>query len=282
MSMTKKTNNCVLTIAVASGKGGVGKTNVVANLAIAMRKQGSRVLIVDADLGLSNIDVLLQLAPKHTIQHMLTGERSLRDVIVDGPHGIKILPAGSGVQELTALNEFQRLKILEEFDAYPEAIDVVLIDTGAGISENVAFFCVAAQETVIVTTPEPTSITGAYALMKVLSTRYQEKAFRVLVNAVRDPREGFDVFTRLSRAAETFLTLSLDYLGSIPYDEAIPRSVRAQRAFIDLYPDNSAACQIRDIASKLRGREDRIKGSLQFFLGSLVSTPKQVAVKRQP
>jgi len=262
----------VKTIAIASGKGGVGKTNVAANLAIAMRKLGKNVLIVDADLGLSNIDVLLHLAPKHTIQHVLRGELALKDVVVEGPHGIKILPAGSGVQELTALDEFQRLKLLEEFDAYDNDIDVLLIDTAAGISENVAFFCVAAQEIIVVTSPEPTAITDAYALIKVLFTKYQEKEFHVLVNSARNSDEAFDVFRRLSLAAEKFLSISLDYLGYLPYDEAVPKAVRAQRPFIDMYPNNLVSKQIEALAITCLGRADKIKGSLQFFIGNLLSS----------
>ncbi|MFA5073235.1 MAG: MinD/ParA family protein [Nitrospirota bacterium] len=263
----------VRTIAVTSGKGGVGKTNVVANLAIALTAQGKKVMILDADLGLSNIDVLLHLAPHYNIQHVLSGELTLRDVLVEGPHGIRILPASSGMQELTTLDEFQRLKIMEEFDAYDEDIDVVLIDTAAGISENVAFFCIAAQEIVIVTSPEPTAITDAYALIKVLSTRYHEKEFRVLVNCAKNMEEGREVFRRLSRATEKFLNISLDYLGHLPFDEGIPKAVRVQTAFIDLYPNNLASRHIREIATKFLEHNVRVKGTLQFFIGNLLSVP---------
>ncbi len=262
---------CVKTIAVASGKGGVGKTNVVANLAIAMRARGLNVMIFDADLGLSNIDVLLHLAPHYNIQHVLRGEMSLRDVVVEGPHGIKILPAGSGVQELTALDEFQRLKIMEEFDSYVSDLDVLLIDTAAGISENVAFFCIAAQEIVIVTSPEPTAITDAYALIKVLCTRYQEKEFHVLVNSARSPEEGYDVFRRLSSATEKFLSISLNYLGDLPFDEMVPKAVRAQKAFIDVYPNTPTSQRIRELAKKFSEQGTKVKGTLQFFIGNLLS-----------
>jgi len=272
--LTEKQNNkkrFVKTIAVASGKGGVGKTNVVANLAIAMTACDMNVMILDADLGLSNIDVLLHLAPRNNIQHVLSGEMSLRDVVIEGPHGIKILPASSGVQELTALDEFQRLKIMEEFEAYDNDVDVLLIDTAAGISENVAFFCIAAQEIVIVTSPEPTAITDAYALIKVLCTRYQEKEFHVLVNSVKSPEEGCEVFRRLSSATEKFLNISLDYLGDLPFDEAVPRAVRAQKAFIDAYPNTPPSRRIREMALKFSGQGTKVKGTLQFFIGNLLS-----------
>jgi flagellar biosynthesis protein FlhG len=267
----------VKTIAVASGKGGVGKTNVAANLAIALRMLGKNVMIVDADLGLSNIDVLLHLAPKRNIQHMLNDGMALKDVLIEGPHGIQILPAGSGVQELTALDEFQRLKILEAFDTYENDIDVLLIDTAAGISENVAFFCIAAQEIIIVTSPEPTAITDAYALIKVLYTRYQEKDFRVLVNSAKSPEEAVEVFRRLSLAAEKFLSISLDYLGYLPYDESVQNAVRAQKAFVDMYPNIAISKRIKEIARNILERPDKIKGSLQFFIGNLLSASADAA-----
>jgi len=273
MLMEKKDEkkHCVKTIAIASGKGGVGKTNVVANLAIALKAKGKHVMILDADLGLSNIDVLLHLSPRYNIHHVLKGEMSLHDVVIEGPHGIKILPASSGVQELTALDEFQRLKIMEEFDSCASEVDILLIDTAAGISENVAFFCIAAQEIVIVTSPEPTAITDAYALIKVLCTRYQEKEFHVLVNSVKSPEEGYEVFRRLSFATEKFLNISLDYLGDLPFDEAIPRAVRAQQAFIDAYPNIPASQRIREIATRFIEQTTKVKGTLQFFIGNLLS-----------
>ncbi len=262
----------VKTIAITSGKGGVGKTNITANLAMEIRKKGFSVMILDADLGLSNIDILFQIAPKYNLQHVLNGQMDLQDIIVEGPMGIKILPASSGVQELTALNEFQRLKLLEGFDSYNIDIDYFLIDTAAGISENVAFFCVAAQEIVIVTTPEPTSLTDAYALIKVLFTRYQEKEFKVLVNFAKNPEEGFGVFKNLSRVAERFLSISLDYIGYIPFDNALKKSVKAQKPVVDIFPDSVSARQFSAIAERFLNKKSTVKGSLQFFIGNLLTT----------
>jgi len=262
----------VRTITIASGKGGVGKTNVVANLAIALRKMGKEVLILDADLGLSNVDILLHLAPRYNIQHVIRGEKRLKDVIVEGPHGIKVLPASSGVQELTHLDAFQRMRLLEEFEAYEEDIDVLLIDTSAGISENVAFFCVASREIVIVTNPEPTALTDAYALIKVLFTRYQEKEFRILVNSARNAADAKEVYRKLATAADRFLSVSLDYLGYLPYDKSVHEAVRAQRPFLDMYPDGAVSKALGEIASRFAepAREDA-KGGLQFFIGNLFS-----------
>lgn len=271
LSEGQKKRKNVKTIAIASGKGGVGKTNVVANLAIALKRLGKKVMVLDADLGLSNIDVLLQLAPKYNIQHVLSGELTLKDIVVEGPLGIKILPAGSGIQELTSLDEFQRLKLLEEFDAYDGDLDFLLIDTAAGISENVAFFCIAAQDIVVITSPEPTAITDAYALIKVLFTRYQEKEFRILVNLARSSEEGFEVFRRLSIAAEKFLNISLDYLGHIPLDEYLQKAVRAQRALLEIYPNSIASRQFAEIGLKFSDSKSKVKGTLQFFIGNLLS-----------
>ena len=269
----------VKTITVTSGKGGVGKTNMVANLAIALRKMGKDVMILDADLGLSNIDVLLDLAPKYNIQHVISGEKSLKEVVIEGPYGIKILPASSGVQEMTELDEFQRMRLVAEFDTYETDIDYLLVDTGAGISANVAFFCIASQEIIVVTSPEPTALTDAYALIKVLFTNYQEKDFRILVNSAKNSADALEVFRRLSMAAEKFLNISLDYLGYVPLDEAVRTAVRKQKAFIDLYPGCDAALQVTELASRINSEgRGKVKGTLQLFIGNLLKGERNVSV----
>ena len=263
----------VRTIAIASGKGGVGKTNITASLAIALRKLNKKVMIFDADLGMSNIDVVLNLATKYNIDHLFKGEKKLKDLIVEGPHGVKVLPASSGIQELTALDEFQRLRLIEEFEAYDESVDYLLIDTSSGISSNVAFFCMAAQEILVVTSAEPTALTDAYALMKVLFTKYQEKNFKVLVNNVKDEREAMEVYNRLSTATERFLSISIDYMGYVPHDESVLKSVRQQRAFMDRYPNSEASRSLTAITKKIDDDDcHQVKGSLQFFLGGLLNS----------
>lgn len=271
MKQSQRHEHLIKTITITSGKGGVGKTNIVANLAIALQRKGRKVLIFDADLGLCNIDVLLGLAPKFNIHHMLRGECSIREIMVKGPEGILILPASSGVEELTHLDEFQRLRLLEEFETLPKDLDYILIDTSAGISSNVTFFCLGAQETVVVITPEPTSLTDAYALIKVLFTKYQEKEFRILVNNVKSSKEALEVFRRLYVVTERFLNISLDYLGFIPYDAELQKAVRSQEPVIIKKPQSPSSRAFSDIAIKLDNMDfNAVKGGIQFFFGNLL------------
>jgi len=270
-----KSEKLVKTIAIASGKGGVGKTNIITNLGIALKKMGKEVLIFDADLGLSNIDVLLSLAPKYNIEHLIKGEKSLKEIIIEGPNGIKILPAGNGVQELTSLNEFDRLRVLEQFDEYTEKVDIMLIDTSAGISENVTFFCTAVQENIIVVTPEPTSITDAYALIKILHNKYHEKDFNLAVNLAKNEDEAKEVYKRLSMVTEKFLKVDLHYLGFVRYDENVKKAVKMQDAFVNVFPNTNASKDIFDIANKILDSEIKCKGSMQFFLRNVLSGIKK-------
>ncbi|MFO0752716.1 MAG: MinD/ParA family protein [Thermodesulfovibrionales bacterium] len=254
-------------IAVSSGKGGVGKTNFVANLALFYASLNKKVLVLDADLGLSNIDVLFGIAPRYNLKHVLMGEKRMKDIIATGPLGIMIFPASSGVRELTGLTDTQRLKLLAELDNFDVPFDIFLIDTGAGISDNVLFFCSAAQETVVVVTPEPTSIADAYALIKVLSRDFGEKHFRILVNTARSEKEAFDTFRKLAIVADKFLKLSVDYLGYLPLDQHVKDAIIAQKGFIALYPNSAFSKRLAGIGKKmLENPLTGMKGNIQFFL----------------
>lgn len=253
-------------ISVTSGKGGVGKTNVVANLACVMSRLGKRVLVLDADLGLGNLDVLLGLAPRYHIGHLLSGEKRLEEILVHGPNGMLILPASSGVSELASLSEKQQLSFISELDNLKESVDVLLIDTGAGISSNVLYFNMAAQEIIVVVSPEPTSITDGYAIMKVLFQKHGERRFKLLVNSVRSQKEGLDVYNHLCMVADRYLDISIDYLGSIPYDENLPKAVREQKAITEIYPHSKASDAFYDLTKViLESEPERAKGNLQFL-----------------
>jgi len=260
-------------IAVASGKGGVGKSSVVANLAVALARRGQRVIVIDADLGLANLDTLLGVNPQATIRHVLNGERTIRDVLVEGPAGIQIVPAASGFEEMTQLTLEQRLLLLEQVDSLEGAFDVLLLDTGAGISPNVLFFAMAAQETMVVLTPEPTAMTDAYALIKVLSSRYAERSFGVLVNMARSEWEAKKTFTHLTRVAERFLHVSLRYAGHVPYDPEVPEAVRRQQAVCELAPAAPASRAFDGLAERLLSlpAELKPKGGLQFFFRHMLA-----------
>jgi len=255
-------------ISIASGKGGVGKTNLTANLAYSLAKAGQRVLVLDADLNLANIDVLLGLTPKYNLHHVFRGEKSLTEVMVEGPGGMLILPASSGIMELSRLTEEQRLYFLSEMEDLGQQVDLLLIDTAAGINENVVYFNLAAQERIILLTPEPTSLTDAYALIKVLSSKYGVKKFRVVVNMALSEKEAVGVFRKLTLVIDQFLdSLSLDYLGHIPYDDLLIKSVRAQRLVSELHPKSAASKMFVGLAHRIAGEnpEPATDGNIKFF-----------------
>ncbi len=235
-------------IAVASGKGGVGKTNVVANLAVSLARMGKRVLILDADLSLGNLDVLLGLVPQHTIEDVLVGTHTLAEILLNGPSGIHVLPASSGVPRLTSLTEAQQLMIQEQLADLAAEMDVLLIDTGAGISPNVTFFASSADETMVVVSPEPTSLTDAYALIKVLARQYRERRFKVLVNRAKSPREASEVFGKLDVAVDRFLHVAVELVGSIPDDDYVHMAVMQQKAVSDMFPEAPAAQAFKRLA----------------------------------
>lgn len=261
-------------ISVTSGKGGVGKSNVVSNLAIALSAQGKKVLLIDADLGLGNLDVLLGLSPAYNLNHVMAGEKTVMEILIEGPAGIKIIPAGTGVQELTSLGQHEKLKLLDELDMLEEQFDILIIDTEAGISENVTYFTVAAQEIFVVVTPEPTSITDAYALIKLLATRYSEHHFKVLVNMAKDSEDALEVFRKLANVAGRFLDISLDYLGCVIKDEKVVEAVKRQKAVTELFPDSEASACFATLARRVieNKRQGGIKGNIQFFFRRMMDS----------
>lgn len=260
-------------IAITSGKGGVGKTNIVANLGLALSRLGKKVIILDADLGLGNLDVLLGLAPKYNLSHVISGEKSMREIILKGPGDLEILPASSGIQELTQLSEQQKIQILTKLDLLIDSVDVLLIDTAAGISTNVLDFNATAQEILVVVSPEPTSLTDAYALMKVLSVKYAEKHCKLLVNQAASDQEGREIFRQLNMVAERFLDISVEYLGCILFDEKVTKSIRRQKIVLELYPDSPASRCFGMLAKKVKNMKSLklTKGDSNLFWKHLAS-----------
>ena len=268
----KEDNGSTNVYAITSGKGGVGKTAVVANLAYQLAKHGKRVLILDADLGLANIDIVFGLSPQYNMNHFFSGERGLDEVMVEGPLGIKILPAGSGQQNFIHLSSEQKMKLLDGLDSLQDHFDFVLIDTEAGISENVTYFNTAAQEILIVTTPEPTAITDAYSLMKLLSTQFHEKKFNLVVNQINGEDEALDVYRKLMLVANRYLNISIDYLGSIPFDRQMVEAIRRQKVISELYPSSKTTGAFTQLTKRicLEPVQSKPKGSLQFFWKKLL------------
>ena len=264
-------------ISITSGKGGVGKTNIATNLAYALVQSGKRVLVFDADLGLANIDILLGITPEFTIEHVIKGNRKLSEVIVHTPEGIDILPGSSGVEELTNLSLFQKKRLIDEFSLLNEAYEFIIVDTPAGISSNVIYFNLAASEIINVVEPDPTSFTDAYALMKVLSVRYEAQEFRIIVNCVDSEAHAKEIFHKMSLVCEKFLNVKLDYLGYILKDEQLIDAVRKQRPVMDLHPYCKASRCIHHICNTLCNIDSGNKGQSGFkrFLNRLFGKEKK-------
>ena len=265
--------NSPMVFSVTSGKGGVGKTNIVGNLAITCQRMRKRVLIFDADLGLANIDIIFGINPKYTIDDVIKGEKELSQIIARGPEGVDIIPASSGVQELSHLTEGHKINLLNEFDLLNNMYDILLIDTGAGISSNVTYFNLAAQERILVVTPEPTSITDAYALIKVMFMHHGTKNFIILMNMVKNEKEAVSVYKHLSRVVEKFMgSISLDYAGYIPYDKHLHESISRREPVTCCYPQSSSSQSFKKLAEYLLDQTDgrHQDGSIQFFWKKLM------------
>jgi flagellar biosynthesis protein FlhG len=260
-------------ISVTSGKGGMGKTNTVASLAVSFSKMGKRVLILDADLALGNIDVLFGVLPQFTLEDVLSGQKHLSDIIVQGPCGIQILPTGSGTDEMAELTPDQKIHLISELEQLEKSFDIFIIDTAAGISSNVLYFNAAAQEIIVIASAEPTSLTDAYAIMKVLSKRYQVKRFRLLVNMVHAEQDAREVFRKLTLVADRFLNISIDYLGFIPYDDYLKLAVSQQRAVADIYPNARCSQNYMRVAQQVLQWPISTDptGSVQFFWRKLLA-----------
>ncbi len=265
-------NNLPRVIAVTSGKGGVGKTNLVGNMAVALSRMGKRVVIIDADVGLANIDIIFNLRPEYNIRHIINAQKTLNQVMVTSEHGIKILPGGSGFTDLTQLGEGEKLNLLSEFETLSDQADIIFVDTGAGISSNVLYFNSACDECIVVATREPTSITDAYAMIKVLSGDYGTRYFKLIVNMVDSEAHAKNVYASLSAALDKYLNnVVLEYTGHIPFDRKLQIAVQKRGLVMDSFPDSVAAKAIEDISLTLGNTPARSNahGSLTFFMNKV-------------
>ena len=262
----------VRVIAVTGGKGGVGKTNASVNLALAMCHMGKKVMIMDADLGLGNIDVILGLHPEYNLSNVIKGERDLEEVIVDGPHGLKVIPAASGIQEMAELNAVQHAGLVQAFSQLSHQVDVLLVDTAAGISDSVTTFSKAAQEVLVVVCDEPASITDAYGLIKLLNRDHGLFRFRILANMVKSAQQGREVYEKITKVTDRFLDVAMDYVGHVPYDEYVLKSIRKQQAVVDAFPRSKAAMAYKTLAEKINKwpLPTAAGGHMEFFVERLI------------
>lgn len=255
-------------ISVTSGKGGVGKSSVVANLAMTLAAKGERVLLLDGDFGLANLDIMLDLKPRGNIHDVLSGKLDAREVVLRVAPNVDILPASSGVMAMAQLSDEQKWRLLEIMQGLENGYDVLLIDTGAGISDDVTWLNTAAGEIIVVATPEPTSIADAYALMKVLHQKHKIKDFQLLVNQARSEAEAVRVYQQITAVADRFLNVSIDYLGHVLWDDLWTYAIRQRKPIVSAYPSSNAAKNFSTVADTLFRPTERMVangGNVQFF-----------------
>ena len=260
-------------IAVASGKGGVGKTSVSINLAASLVNAGQRTLLLDTDMGLANVDVMLGLSPRFTLADVFAGRCELRDTVIEGPNGLLIVPAASGKRHMTELLPQQHVGLVNAFSHLDVPLDVMVVDNAAGIADGVLTFCQAAQDVVVVVCDEPASVTDAYALIKVLSRERGVTRVQVLANQVQHAVEGRQLFEKLERVTSRFLDVTLNYLGAIPRDEWLRRAIQRQEAVVDAFPSSPSSLAFRDIARRARQWQSPpgARGHVEFFLERLIA-----------
>ena len=272
-----KSSNPVRVIAVTSGKGGVGKSNIAVNLAVTLAQSGERVMVMDADMGLANIDVLLGLSPKMNLSHVINGECMLEDTIIDGPSGIKIVPASSGVASMSDLTPAENAGVIRSFSELTEPVDTLIIDTAAGLSDSVISYTRAAREIIIVVCDEPASITDAYAMIKVLNRDYDIHRFHVLANQAHGIQQGRELYGKLAKVSEKYLDVALNFLGTIPYDDCLKKAVQKQKSVVESFPRSPSSLAFRQIAKKTQQWPvpKSMEGHLEFFIERLVNYSSQ-------
>ncbi len=263
----------VKVIAVAAGKGGVGKSNVSVNLAIALAQKEKKVLLLDADLSLANIDIMLGLHTQYNLSHVVQGLCDLNEIVLQGPEGVRVIPASSGSDYMTQLSPVEHAGIIDAFNELTDDADYMIIDTAAGISDTVLSFVRSSQELIVIVCDEPTSLTDAYALIKVMSNRYEWTHFHVLANMVRSIKEGRELFNKLYRVVEQFLNVRLDYAGAIPFDEHVHQAIKKQKPVVLAYPDSNAAKALLQLAETVDDWPTKyaLGGNTSFFLKRLVT-----------
>jgi len=262
----------VQVIAVTGGKGGVGKTSVSVNLATALAAAGREVMLFDGDLGLANVDVFLGLSPQYTMAHVLAGERTLDEVVLEAPQGFRVIPGASGIATLANLGAVEHLGLVQGFSALATGLDTLIVDTAAGISHGVLQFSQAAQQVLVILCDEPASLTDAYALVKVLSRNHGVRGFRVLANMVRHRGDGEMLFRNLERVTGRFLDVTLEFAGEIPDDPWVRRATRAQRTVLEAYPASAAAQAFKNLATAADNWPvpEAPRGNVEFFMERLV------------
>jgi flagellar biosynthesis protein FlhG len=264
----------VRTIAVTGGKGGVGKTNLSVNLSMALADMGKRTLLLDADLALANVDVLLGLTPRFTLADLVAGRCTLEEVLIDMPNGLIVVPAASGRRHMAELPPAQHVGLINVFSELERELDVMVIDTAAGITDSVLTFCQAAQDAVVVVCDEPASLTDAYALIKVLSRERGVDRVQIVANMVREPNEGRLLYDKLSRVCEKFLgDVSLNYLGCVPQDDWLRLAVQRQQPVVKAYPSSPSAQAIAEIARRTSRWQAPIapRGNVEFFVERMIN-----------
>jgi flagellar biosynthesis protein FlhG len=270
--MRQSKNKPVRVIAVTSGKGGVGKTNLSVNLGVSMAQMGKRVALLDADMGLANVDILLGLSPEYNLSHVLMGEKSLTDIMLKGPAGLKVIPASSGIQQMSELSAAEQAGVIRAFSEIDRSLDVLIVDTAAGISSSVVNFARASQEIIVVVCDEPTSLTDAYAYIKLMNREYGISKVHMVANMVPNVQQGQQLFNKLTKVTDRYLDVMLNYVGAVPFDEYLRKSVQKQRPVVEAFPQSKSAQAFKNLALKIDSWPFKIHagGYLEFFVERMI------------
>ncbi|NOT83876.1 MAG: MinD/ParA family protein [Methylococcaceae bacterium] len=262
----------VRVMAVTSGKGGVGKTNLSVNIGIAMAEMGRRVALLDADMGLANVDILLGMYPEFNLSHVLKGQKTLNEIMLVGPSGLKVIPAASGLQDMSDMPLNEQAAIIRGFTDIDQETDVLIVDTAAGISSSVVNFSRACQEIMVVVCDEPTSLTDAYAFIKLLNRDYGLSNFNIISNMVQTPQQGEGLFNKLTKVTDRYLDVALNYIGAVPFDDDLRRAVQKQVPVVKAFPQCKSALAIKNLARVIDARpiKNQAGGYLSFFVERMI------------